>query len=304
MKLFEVDVELGDEVVIGALSVFPLTGVRESGPAYLTGPEAFEAGVIQVSELDPPEVPSLAIFNLSLVPILLVEGEMLVGGDQNRTMNVTVLCPPQVRTVVPVSCVEAGRWGKRRTVSASSKHAPGSLRAAKTAKLEPRSDDLCRRRSDQGLIWNEVQRQSMAHDVFSETSALDDIQEEIEERMALEFEKIRTVPDQIGVICTIGDRVIGLDLFDKPSTLERYLRSIVAGHALDAPPRPSSGDPIRAIEHFLAQIDGTDRQTGRGVGLGEEVLLRGEVAGIGLVYERSLVHLAAFPTPDELADAE
>ena len=304
MKLFEVDVELGDEVVIGALSVFPLTGVRESGPAYLTGPEAFEAGVIQVSELDPPEVPSLAIFNLSLVPILLVEGEMLVGGDQNRTMNVTVLCPPQVRTVVPVSCVEAGRWGKRRTVSASSKHAPGSLRAAKTAKLEPRSDDLCRRRSDQGLIWNEVQRQSMAHDVFSETSALDDIQEEIEERMALEFEKIRTVPDQIGVICTIGDRVVGLDLFDKPSTLDRYLRSIVAGHSLDAPSRSSSGDPIRAIEHFLAQIDGTDRQTGRGVGLGEEVLLRGEVAGIGLVYERSLVHLAAFPTPDELVDAE
>ena len=70
-----------------------------------------------MSELDPPEVPSLAIFNLALVPILLVEGEMLVGGDQNRTMNVTVLCPPQVRTVVPVSCVEAGRWGKRRTVS-------------------------------------------------------------------------------------------------------------------------------------------------------------------------------------------
>ena len=303
MKMFEVDVELGDEVMIGALSVFPLTGVRESGPAYLTGPEAFEVGVIQVSELDPPEVPSLAIFNLALVPILLVEGEMLVGGDQNRTMNVTVLCPPQVRTVVPVACVEAGRWGKRRTVSDSSKHAPGSLRAAKTAKLEPRSDDFSRRPSDQGLIWNEVQRQSMAHDVFSETSALDDVQEEIEERMAPELEKIRSVPGQIGVICTIGEQVVGLDLFDKPSTLERYLRSIVAGHALDAPSRSSSGDPIRAIEHFLAQIDGTGHETGQGVALGEEVLLRGEVAGIGLVYESSLVHLAAFPTPDELVEA-
>jgi hypothetical protein len=303
MKMFEVDVELGDELIIGGLSVFPLTGARESGPAYLTGPEAFDAGMIQVSELDPPEVPSLAIFNLALVPILLVEGEMLVGGDQNRTMNVTVLCPPQVRTVVPVSCVEAGRWGKRRIVSASTKHAPGSLRAAKTAKLEPRSDDVSSRRSDQGLIWNEVARQSMAHDVFSATSALDDVQEELEDRLAEEFEKIRMVPGQIGVICAIGAQVVGLDLFDKPSTLERYLRGIVAGHALDAPSRPSNADPIRAIEHFLAQIDGTVHETGRGVGLGEEVLLRGEVAGIGLVYEHSLVHLAAFPTPDELAHA-
>ena len=75
----------------------------------------------------------------------------------------------------------------------------------------------------------------MAHDVFSETSALDDVQEEIEDRLAPELEKIRTVPGQIGVICTIGEQVVGLDLFDKPSTLERYLRGIVAGHALDAP---------------------------------------------------------------------
>jgi hypothetical protein len=303
MKMFEVEVELGDELVIGGLSVFPLTGIQETGPAYLTGPEAFEAGMIQVSELDPPEVPFLAITNLALVPILLVEGEMLVGGDQNRTMNVTVLCPPQVRTVVPVSCVEAGRWGKRRIVSASSKHAPGSLRAAKTAKLEPRSDDVSSRRSDQGLVWDEVERQSMAHDVFSETSALDDVQEEIEDRLAPELEKIRTVPGQIGVICTIGEQVVGLDLFDKPATLERYLRGIVAGHALDAPVQPSSADPIRAIEHFLAQIDGTGRDTGRGVGLGEEILLRGEVAGIGLIYENSLVHFAAFPTPDDLVEA-
>jgi len=303
MKMFEVEVELGDELVIGGLSVFPLTGERKAGPAYVTGPEAFEAGVIQVSELDPPEVPSLAITNLGLVPILLVEGEMLVGGDQNRTMNVTVLCAPQVRTVVPVSCVEAGRWGKRRVVSTSSKHATGSLRAAKTAKLEPRSDDVSSRRSDQGLIWDEVERQSMAHEVFSETSALDDVQEEIEDRLAPELEKIRTVPGQIGVICTIGVQVVGLDLFDKPATLERYLRGIVAGHALDAPSQPSNADPIRAIEHFLAQIDGTGRDSGRGVGLGEEILLRGEVAGIGLFYESSLVHLAAFPIRDELVEA-
>ena len=303
MKMFEVEVELGDELVIGGLSVFPLTGERKAGPAYVTGPEAFEAGVIQVSELDPPEVPSLAITNLGLVPILLVEGEMLVGGDQNRTMNVTVLCAPQVRTVVPVSCVEAGRWGKRRVVSTSSKHAPGSLRAAKTAKLEPRSDDVSSRRSDQGLRGVEVERQSMAHEVFSETSALDDVQEEIEDRLAPELEKIRTVPGQIGVICTIGVQVVGLDLFDKPATLERYLRGIVAGHALDAPSQPSNADPIRAIEHFLAQIDGTGRDSGRGVGLGEEILLRGEVAGIGLFYESSLVHLAAFPIRDELVEA-
>ena len=53
----------------------------------------------------------------------------------------------------------------------------------------------------------------------------------------------------------------------------------------------------QAIERFLAQVDTTERDTGRGVGLGEEILLRGDIAGIGLSYEECLVHLAAFPAP-------
>lgn len=249
-----------------------------------------------MSELDPPEVPSLTITNHADVPILLVEGEMLVGGDQNRTMNVTVLCPPHARIVVPVSCVEAGRWG-RRTVSESSKHAPGSLRAANIANLEPRMGPNPSRQSDQGRVWDEVERQSMAHDVYSGTSALDDVQEEVEVRIADQLDKVKALPDQIGVVCTIGERVIGLDLFDKPATLDKYLRGIVAGHALDAQSPVSDSASIGAIERFLAQVDASGYDAGKGVGLGEEILLRGEVAGIGLSYENSLVHLAAFPAP-------
>ena len=282
-------------VPIGGLSVFPLTSEQVDGPPYLTGPEAFEAGLIEVSELEPPEVPFLSITNFAEVPILLVEGEMLVGGDQNRTMNVTVLCPPQARTVVPVSCVEQGRWGARRTMSASNRHAPGSLRAAKIENLEPRTSDNAHRRSDQHRVWDEVERQSLFHGVTSETSALDDVQEETENRIAAQLDQVRPVPDQIGVICTIGDQVVGMDLFDKPSTLEKYLRGIIAGHALDAPAPASGPDSIMAIERFLAQVDTTVRDGGRGAGLGEEILLRGDVTGIGLSYNERLVHLAAFP---------
>ena len=96
---------------MGGLRIFPLTSEQVGTTPYLTGAEAYEAGLIEVSELDPPEVPSLSVTNLAEVPILLVEGEMLIGGDQNRTMNVTVLCPPRSLTDVPVSCVEAGRSG-------------------------------------------------------------------------------------------------------------------------------------------------------------------------------------------------
>jgi hypothetical protein len=295
MQVFNIEFEVGDCQDVGGLGVFPLTGTVTASPPYLTGPEAFEEGLIQVSELDPPEVPSLLITNLADVPILLVEGEMLVGGDQNRTMNVTVLCPPKSIIIVPVSCVEAGRWGSRRTMSASSRHAPGSLRSIKTAMLDPRGGHASDRRSDQGRVWEEVTRQSEAHSLFSETEALEDVQEEFELRIADDLDRIAPAPNQIGVVCTIGDEVVGLDLFDKPTTLARYLRGIVAGHALDAPGSSSSPDAIQAIEHFLAQVDATGRDSGAGVGLGEEILLQGQVSGVALSYDSRLVHLAAFP---------
>ena len=248
-------------------------------------------------------MPKLAVTNLSDLPVLLVEGEMLVGGDQNRTMNVTVLCPPHARTVVPVSCVEAGRWGARRTMSGRRKHAPGSLRAAKTGNLESRSDDVGARGTDQGLVWDEVSRQSMAHAVYSGTAALDDVQEEVEERISEQLERIEPQPNQVGVVCTIGDVVVGLDIFDRPSAMSQYLRAIVAGHALDDMAESRGGDPIAAIERFLAQVDASRPDTGKGVGLGNEVLLRGELAGVGLSYGDHLVHLAAFPAPDDAGAA-
>jgi len=296
MQVFTIELKVGDRQDVGGLGVYPLTGTTVAGPPYLTGPEASGAGLIEVDELDPPEVPSLLVSNLADVPILLVEGEMLVGGNQNRTMNVTVLCPPKSVIIVPVSCVEAGRWGARRAMSASSRHAPGSLRSVKTSTLQPRGGHASDRRSDQRRVWEEVARQSEIHRLHSETEAIDDVQEVFELGIADDLDRITPVPDQIGVVCTIGGEVVGLDLFDRPTTLARYLRGIVAGHALDAHGTASSPDAIRAIERFLAEVEATGRDHGEGVGLGEEIILRGAVSGVGLSYGRTLVHLGAFPT--------
>ena len=64
--------------------------------------------------------------------------------------------------------------------------------------------------------------------------------------------------------------------------------------------RPSAGSgpyPIKAIERFLSQVNAVGRDAGRGVGIGEEILLGGAVTGIGLAFNERLVHLAAFPAP-------
>ena len=290
-----VEIELGESVALGSLRLYPLTTRQVTLPPYLTGPEASALGRMQVAELDPPEVPFLAVTNLAEVPILLVEGEMLVGGDQDRTMNVTVLCPPLETTVVPVSCVEAGRWGARRTMASTGRHAPGSLRSRKTRSQTPMSDPAYARMSDQGEVWRSVDSIAEAQGVTSDTSALEDVHRAAGDRIALELALLTPAPGQTGVLVLNGGRVVGMDLFSRPETLACYLSAIVAGHALDSAEAADGADPLAAITKFLAQVGATDQETGVGVGLGEEVVLRGGISGVGLTYEGTLVHLAAFP---------
>ena len=79
---------------------------------YLTLDEALESATARVSEVsDGGSVPELLFKNLGDKPVLLVEGEELVGAKQNRTLNVSILAPPGRETRIPVTCVEAGRWG-------------------------------------------------------------------------------------------------------------------------------------------------------------------------------------------------
>jgi ARG/rhodanese/phosphatase superfamily protein len=244
-------------------------------------------------------VPSLKVNNQADLPVLFVEGQTLIGGDQNRTMNVSVLLPAKTTTDVPVSCVEAHRWGagSREAYRSEYKVVPGSLRSAKISGLDYSQLMKIRRRSDQGLVWEEVDRLETGHGYRSGTASLDDLQERVEGGLAPDLDRVTPQARQVGVVCMAGDRLIGLDLFDKASTLAQYLRAIVAGHTLDvwSAAQVRENDPVQAIEDFLAQVERATREKAGAVGLGEEIVMHDPVEGVGLEVEGRLVHLAAFP---------
>ena len=50
--------------------------------------------------------------------VLFLEGEELVGAKQNRILNTSVLIAAHTKSKIPVSCVEAGRWGYKTAISA------------------------------------------------------------------------------------------------------------------------------------------------------------------------------------------
>jgi hypothetical protein len=52
----------------------------------------------------------MAVVNEAKLPLFLPDGTTLIGCKQNRVVNISMLLAPRKVTMIPVSCVERGRW--------------------------------------------------------------------------------------------------------------------------------------------------------------------------------------------------
>src|SRR6185295_16001610 len=81
------------------LAVLPLLAREPHEADYLTLDEALAQGVMQITEIgEAGSVPELRALNTAERPVLLTDGEELIGAKQNRVLNLTILVPSK-RTV-------------------------------------------------------------------------------------------------------------------------------------------------------------------------------------------------------------
>ncbi|SVE61095.1 uncharacterized protein METZ01_LOCUS513949, partial [marine metagenome] len=104
-------VSLGEPVIHGQMAMYPLLDKEDAAIDYLTLDESIANGYAHVTEIDESgNVPELKFKNISDKRIFLMEGEELLGAKQNRTLNLSILAPAEKEIIIPVTCVESGRW--------------------------------------------------------------------------------------------------------------------------------------------------------------------------------------------------
>ncbi len=298
-------IDVAGPQLAGPLTLFPIHSAAPSAPQYLCGPEAETLGSVIIHEADEgARVPELVIENQADRPVLLIEGEALLGTQQNRTLNVSVLFPPSVAVTVPVSCVEAGRWDAPKPGARSRHHAPSGLRGRKTASVLASMRSGRGRVSDQAQVWADVEDYSHRVGAESATRALEDAHVDVQQEASQLLGDVRPLDGQRGVIAAIGGRVLSLDLFDKPSSLAHYWDGLLAGYALEAMHAPDLPVRLADAKAFAAAVATAGSQGGPAVGLGREVRLTAPgVIGLGLEWSDAVVHLAAFAVDDPPVDA-
>ena len=131
--------KLGTPVQFRNLSVFPVIGARrDASGQFITLDTALKSGQVKVTEMGAgsgqqgsAQVNQLSLENKSGKPLVLLAGEMLLGGQQDRIDASDRIVPASERpTALAVFCVEPGRWNgaEQFGVTARSEHSLGSVR--------------------------------------------------------------------------------------------------------------------------------------------------------------------------------
>lgn len=299
---------LGDEAAFGNLTMFALVSDVDADLLYDTLDAALDAGSFSVSELtDAGHVPEIKVANRGERAVLLIDGEELVGAKQNRTVNLSILAPPRQETVIPVTCVEAGRWHARSAQFATSPRTHfAEGRAAKSRQVSASLLARGTATADQRQVWEAIAAKSARFRTQSPTAAMSDLFVAQDDNVEDYVRAIRPFARQVGAIFSIGGRPRGLDVFDNARTFERLLPKVLRGYALDAidaarghgaaaGARRSPATDRRLAQQFLTAVAGAQRAVFPAVGLGESWRILGpDVSGGALTVAGRVVHLSAF----------
>jgi hypothetical protein len=304
---------VGEGVTHERMTLFPLhvddgtSGAAHASPlAYRTLQEAIADGSVEVTERASASVPELVLHNKGQMMVLVLDGEEIVGGRQNRIVNASFLVAANVTFPLPVTCVEAGRWHE-----VSARFVPGesSYHSLKRLKHEQVTASLRasgRHTSDQGAVWASVAESASAADVASPTGAMHEIYRSREQDLAAYQQALSYVAGAVGLIVALNGKVAGADLFDQPHTAEVLWAKLVRSYVLDAlQGRAGDAAAQEQATRVLERARSARSEVFPSTALGEDVRMEGDgVIGGALVYAETPVHVSLFATEGERTSAQ
>ena len=291
----------------GNLTIYPVTSTATHNTStFLTLDEGIRNGSVIVTEAGQVsglirrpgqrpmntggEVNRLVLINNSDRPLLLLAGEIVTGGKQDRVIGTDRLVPPKSEPVdLSVFCVEPGRW-IARSDNFSSMHgqmAQPSIRMPAMAK------------KSQAEVWDNVRESNRMAAVAAPSAALviagttsyagvmqnGEVQRKIETVAApidRDYGKlIRQLKEQnaVGVVVAVNGRLVWADIFASAELLEDYWPKLIRSYAAEAVTGRIQKGAIGqwSAQQFIDSLSGTREVTETEPG----VFRRSEITGEG-----------------------
>jgi len=274
----------------GNLTVFPVVAAKSYPTGeFLTLDEGLRSGEVVVTEAgsvqglirrnpapairhDGAQVNRLVLVNNSKRPLLLLAGEIVSGGRQDRVIGKDRIVPPESDPVdLSVFCVEPGRWvatsehfGASEAVYGGGAAAWSNGVAKGTPPMAMMAQPSVRAKAmgdkDQNEVWAEVRKQRSevsetvavaggapaVADEISRTTSYAKVNENAEVRKQVDAvakpieanyqSLIHQLRDRnaVGVVVAVNGRIIWADVFASTDLLEKYWPKLVRSYASEA----------------------------------------------------------------------
>jgi hypothetical protein len=269
----------------GNLTVFPVVAAKSYPTGeFMTLDEGLRSGDVIVTEAgnvqglvrrhpmpavrnEGAQVNRLVLVNNSKRPLLLLAGEIVSGGKQDRVIGKDRIVPAESDPVdLSVFCVEPGRWvatsnnfGASEAMYGKSVGGPIHGNAPMAMMVQPSVRAKAMADKDQSQVWAEVRKQQAAMETvevtaaalqvateLAQTSSYAKVNENAEVRkqvdaIAKPIEQnyqslIRQLRDRnaVGVVVAVNGRIIWADVFASTDLLEKYWPKLVRSYASEA----------------------------------------------------------------------
>jgi len=277
------------------LEVFPVVAASSHDTQnFLTLDEGLRSGDVIVSEsgnitplirprhrniIPPPgnggaQVNQLVLVNNSKRPLILLAGEIVTGGKQDRVIGTDRLVPAESDPIdLGVFCVEPGRWtGPKMSFDSSGGSGAGIAQPGVRAKAMADKD--------QQKVWAEVRNSQVtvagqlsapqAAGVMGGTTSYAKVMEneEVKEKVdavAMPMQRdyqslIKQLRDRnaVGVVVAVNGEIIWADIFASTNLLDKYWPKLVRSYAAEAfvtRARNHQAD-VKAAQQFLEDLEG------------------------------------------------
>ncbi len=229
-----------EEVTVGWNDAFGLRHLMAI-PIYLQNPstvittpyinlaKGMKNGSVKVSErgsMDFENIRWLRVNNNSKQPLLLLGGEVLKGGRQDRMIAMdTVLMPSEKDQYVPVLCLEEGRWSKQEKPFTYEGFANNTLR------------ELVWRKAKQTTVWTAVGNEIDRTGTKTKTKAYTAIRKQKEYQLVIQQymqyfdQKLQSLASNTsGIIFLSGNKILGVELYGSEQLFQQQREVFLYGY--------------------------------------------------------------------------
>jgi len=275
----------------GNLTIFPVvTSITHDTSGFITLDEGIRTGEVVVTEagrtgglirsphhripVSGPRVNSLVLVNNSKRPLILLAGEIVTGGKQDRVVGKDRVIPAESDPVdLGVFCVEPGRWTETSV----------EFSTMKSQMAQPSVRSKAMIAQDQQQVWNSVGEANVAvvgaiadsptasagpvpvlHGSYAKTfddervrKAIADQAAPVEQSYSSSIHQLR---DQhaVGVVVAVGGRIIWADLFASTALLEKYWPKLVRSYAAETitTQRTAKSVTVADAQQFVDRTEG------------------------------------------------